>query len=503
MTATTAVVLTFAPALLGSLVALACDALDRRRWGVLAAGIGLAVSGVAGLTAAFTVGVAQVGGVISVGGPFSAVCGLIGLFASVAVFGGYDASIVRRGGGASVALVGFGAAASALVACTSDLTLLLVGIESAAVCAYALVSLGSTRRADEAAMKYFVQSAVATAFFVFGLAILVGVFVPDGRYTALASALDAAGMQLTALAGALLIISALAFKIGAAPFHSWTPDAYETAPPDSSAFLASGPKLGALAALAVFSSIVMSGTLAQRVTPVLAVLSILSVLVGSLAALRQTSYTRMLAYAGVAQVGYALIAVTVMSPLVVLFFAGTYALATTGTFLAATEFRRAKPDWDGSIAGLAGVGRRRPGVSIALGVLLVSLAGIPPLLGFWGKLQVFAAVIVASARDLVAGSGGSGWLLAVVAVVGLLGSVISVGYYGSVLRSLFLDVAPAAIDDEGPDATVLAARTLVTGELPSGTAGAAVIVVAIAVVMLGLVPLAFGASTLMAPFIAK
>ena len=503
MTATTAAVLTFAPALLGSLVALACDAFDRRRWGVLAAGVGLAVSGVAGLTAAFTVGVAQVGGVVTVGGPFSAVCGLIGLFASVAVFGGYDASIVRRGGGASVALVGFGAAASALVACTSDLTLLLVGIESAAVCAYALVSLGSTRRADEAAMKYFVQSAVATAFFVFGLAILVGVFVPDGRYTVLASALDAVGMQLTALAGALLIISALAFKIGAAPFHSWTPDAYETAPPDSSAFLASGPKLGALAALAVFSAIVTSGTLAPRVVPVLAVLSILSVLVGSLAALRQTSYTRMLAYAGVAQVGYALIAVTVMSPLVVLFFAGTYALATTGTFLAATEFRRAKPDWDGSIAGLAGVGRRRPGVSIALGVLLVSLAGIPPLLGFWGKLQVFAAVIVAAARDLVAGSGGSGWLLAVVAVVGLLGSVISVGYYGSVLRSLFLDVAPAAIDEEGPVATVLAARTVVTGELPSGTAGAAVIVVAIAVVILGLLPLAFGASMLMAPFIAK
>lgn len=501
MTAINAVVLTFAPALLGSLGALACDAFERRRWSALVMGVGLALSGAAGLAAAFSVGIEQVGGVVAVGGPFSAVPGLIMLFASVTVFGGYDASIDRQGGGASVALIGLGAAASALVACASDLTLLLVGIESAAICAYALVSLGSSRRADEAAMKYFVQSAVATGLFVFGLAILVGVFAPDSRYTTLASALGVAGQQLPALAGALLIISALAFKIGAAPFHSWAPDAYETAPPESAAFLASGPKLGALGALAVFSTIVGSGSLAPRLVPVLAVLSILSVVVGSLAALRQASYTRMLAYAGVAQVGYALIAVTVMSPLVVLFFASTYALATTGTFLAAVEFKRARPEWDGSISGLAGLGRRRPAVSISLGVLLVSLAGIPPLLGFWGKLQVFAAVIVASARNLVAGSAGNGWLLAVVAAVGLLGSVISVGYYGSVLRSLFLDEASTVPQAEQAD-PALQAREPAQG-LTAGTAGAAVVVVAVAVVVLGLLPLAFGVSTLMAPFVGR
>ena len=499
MTAVTALVLTFAPTAIGSLAALVFDALERRRLCVFAAGLGLAVSGVAGIAASLTVNVTLLGGVVRVGGPFSAVPGVIALLASAAVLGGYDEIIRRDRGGVSVVLIGLGTAASGIMACAGDLTLLLVAVESAAVCAYALVSLGSSRRADEAAMKYFVQGAVATGLFVFGLAVLVGSFVPNGRYDGLASALANPGMELPALAGALLIISALAFKIGAAPFHSWAPDAYETAPPESAAFLASGPKLGALAALALFAAVVMSGSLAPRLVPVLAALSIVSVLVGSLVALRQASYTRMLGYAGIAQVGYALIAMTVMSPLVALFFATTYALASTGTFLAAAEFKRARPDWDGSIHGMAGLGRRLPATSISLALLLVSLAGIPPLLGFWGKLQVFASVIVAAAGRFVSGSAPQGWLLVAVVVVGILGSVVSVGYYGSVLKSLFFD------SREQSEARLVGFTELAPDEKigPVGTAGIAVVALGVAVAILGLLPLFFGTAALMAPFLAK
>ena len=499
MSAVTALVLTFAPTVVGSLAALVFDALEHRRLCVLAAGSGLALSGAAGIAASLTVNVTLLGGAVRVGGPFSAVPGVIALLAAVAVLGGCDEVLRRDRAGASVALIGLGAAASGVMACASDLTLLLVAVESAAVCAYALVSLGSSRRADEAAIKYFVQGAVATALFVFGLAVLVGVFVPDGRYDGLAAALVTPGMELTALAGALLIISALAFKIGAAPFHSWAPDAYETAPFESAAFLASGPKLGALAALALFSAVVMSGSLAPRLVPVLAALSILSVLVGSLVALKQASYTRMLAYAGIAQAGYALIAMTVLSPLVALFFATTYALASTGTFLAAAEFKRARPDWDGSIQGLAGLGRRLPATSISLATLLVSLAGIPPLLGFWGKLQVFASVIVAAAGRFVSGTVPEGWLLVAVAVVGILGSVVSVAYYGSVLKSLFFD------SGEPPEASPVGFAEMASDEkrVSLGTAGLAVIALAVAVAVLGLLPLFFGTAALMAPFLAR
>ena len=233
--------------------------------------------------------------------------------------------------------------------------------------------------------------------------------------------------------------------MGAVPFHSWAPDAYETAPVESAAFLAAGPKLAAIGAMSVFVTVVASGPEATPILVVVAGIAVLSVLVGSVAALRQHDYRRMLAYAGIAQAGYALIAVALpMAPLAV-FFGATYALAATGTFLAAAAFQRLRPHWDGSVAGLAGLGRRAPVLGGAVAVLLISLAGLPPLLGFWAKLVVFATGLSYAVASLAAQPVHS-WSVSIAVIAGILGSIVSLGYYGAVLRSLFFD-APLA--DEG------------------------------------------------------
>jgi NADH-quinone oxidoreductase subunit N len=254
-----------------------------------------------------------------------------------------------------------------------------------------------------------------------------------------------------------------------------------------------------MGALALFMVVVASGTLADSIIVVMATISGLSILVGSVGALRQRSYTRMLGFAGVTQAGYALIGAVVLNPTAAVFFATTYAIATTGTFLAATAFRSTRPEWDGSIDGLEGLGRGAARTTaISLTVLLVSLAGIPPLLGFWGKFQVFAGAITVSGRMfLVAGNQLLGWTYALLAVAGILGSVVSLAYYGSVLQALFLadTTVPQPTDEEPVD--------IVAGEGEESSATSAVAVTAILVVVLGLVPLFLGMSSLMLPFTVR
>ncbi len=489
------ITLQLGPALLGGLVALGLDAFDRRSAAVAAAVSGLLLSGAVGLWAGSSVSGALAFGVLLVGDAFSTVPGLIMVLAAVALWGGGNEFSGRPGGGSSAALVAFAAVASAAVAESFDLLMLLVALETAAAAGYALVADAKTSRSDESALKYFVQGAIATGLLVMGLAVLVGGFIPSGAYGELAVALAKPSMPTAALAGVLLILTALAFKSSLVPFHAWAPDAYESARPEVAAFLASGPKLGAMAATALFMVVVASGPLQDRVIVVLSVIAGLSILVGSVGALRQRSYTRMLGYAGVAQAGYALIGVVVLDPATAVFFAATYALATTGTFLAATAFRQALPAWDGSIHGLAGLGQRTRMLAASVTVLLISLAGVPPLLGFWGKFEVFTSAITASGRMfLVTGNQLLGWVYALLAAAGILGSVVSLAYYGSVLQALYLR-------DPEPDSA--AARDAEWDDVrPAGprSAARAVAAVALAVVLLGLVPLFLGVSAIVLPF---
>lgn len=495
MSAATLLLLQLGPAIAGAVLALAFDAFNRRAFAVLCATLGLALSGGFALGLGTNSPGATAFDVLRVGGAFSTVPGLITILAAVTLWGGWRTFAERPGGGSAAALIALAAVASAAVAESLDLLMLLIALETAAAAGYALVADARTRRADESSIKYFIQGAIATGMLVMGLAVLVGGFVPSAAYGELASVFGEPSSPLALLAGVVLILTALAFKSSLVPFHSWAPDAYEAARPEVSSFLAAGPKLGALGAMALFALLLRSSPLAERVVVVLAVIAGLSILIGSLGALRQSSYTRMLGYAGIAQAGYAVIGVVVFEPAVAMFFAATYAIATTGTFLAASAFRDASPEWDGSIQGLAGMGRRAPSLALSLTFLLISLAGIPPLLGFWGKFQVFAGAVTLSARMfLVTGTPLLGWTYALLAVAGIVGSVVSLGYYGSVLQALYL-AEEADAPTESADSS----------EAPEPVRGgsmtvSALVVLALAVLVLGLVPVFLGASSLIVPF---
>lgn len=481
-----------APALAGALLALGLDAFDRPRDAVALAALGLLASGGVGMWAGLTANSQTAWAVLRVGSAYSTVTGVILLLAGLVLVGGWSEFTSRPGGGSTAALIALAAVGSAGMVLSCNLVMLLISVEIVAAAGYALVAEARTPQADEAAMKYFIQGALATGLFVMGMAVLVGGYVPSGTYALLIDALSKPIAASAAMGGALLIISALAFKASIAPFHSWAPDSYQSARPEVAAFLSAGPKLGAIGALGILVVYFSSGALHDQIVIPLAVLAGLSVLVGSLGALRQTSYTRMLGYAGVAQAGYALIGVVILNPTSALFFAATYAIATAGTFLAATAFHQARPEWDGSVQGLSGMGRHARIVSASVAILLVSLAGIPPFLGFWGKFQVFAGAITVSGRYfLVDARPAMGWVFAVLAIVGLVGSVISLVYYGGVLRALYsYDDAPP-IDVAAQTARSSASATIVVAGL------------AVVVVLLGLIPLFAGIASIVLPFTVK
>ncbi|MDR3687047.1 MAG: proton-conducting transporter membrane subunit [Coriobacteriia bacterium] len=494
MSANALAIVTLGPLAVGAVLGVLLDAFSTRRAAVVAVLIGFGVS--AGMSVS---SLAQhslpttAWGVLHVGGPFAAVSATVALVGGLAVAGGSSAMVRRDWGGTLAGLMAFAALASIVVAGSRDITLLLIGLETAAACAYALVAAGRGSRAREAAMKYFIQGAIATGLFVFSMAILVGVFIPTGDLEGLVASLATGPAISVATAGLVLMIGALAFKAGAAPFHAWAPDAYESSSPESAAFLAAGPKLGAVTILAVLASFSASGRLELPISAVFALLAVVSVLVGSIAALRQRSYTRMLGYAGVAQIGYALIAISTthafMGPI---FFTACYALAATGTFLSAAAFRRVDPNWDGSVDGLAGMSRKAPWLSGATAILLISLAGIPPLLGFWAKFAVFVGAIGAAFNAFSAPNQSAlGTIYATCAAVGIIGSVVSLGYYGAVLRALYQADRPAtAVGSE--DSTHAPDGSANDDVDEGGSAASIVVVIVVLIVVLGLLPLLTG-----------
>ncbi len=453
-----------------------------------------------GLLAAAIISAASVGdnwevfGFAAVGSAYSALQTVILGSAGFALLGGSSELEHHPRGGQLAALAVLIAGAAAGVAVAFDLVAMLVLLEIAAVCAYAFVALGDHSGAPEAAVKYFVQGSIATTFFVLGIGALVGVY---GGSVSLASILGAGEFlyDTPALVGMGLIVSALAFKAGAFPFHSWVPDAYESAPSTGAAILASSAKTGAIAGLLTVT-LVLSGSLGGSSMPVAAIAAG-SIVYGNLAALRQSSYARMLAYSGIAQAGYALVPVAVGQPQQAAFFLATYSIAIVGAFLAAVAVKRVRPEWDGSIKGMAGLGAHAPWLAVGIATLVLSLTGVPPLLGFWGKLQAFGVAVYAS--RIV---GLHGEVMVGLAVLGLVGSVVSFGYYGAVLRAMYFeseDEDPATV--ERLEATVPGGvdedRLLVDRGVSSGLAGRVVGVCAIALVLGGAVMLAMGQGVLL------
>jgi NADH-quinone oxidoreductase subunit N len=450
---------------LAAVVVMVLEIVGRRTAAVYAGAVGLLAAGVLALV---RVAPATGGDAIIVGGKTSVVAGVLAIVASLLIVAGGRRSTSEPTGAQGVALVCFGTAASLAALASGDLIWLIIALETAALVGYAIVARPATPRADGAALRYFVQGAAMTGILLFGAVGLIAMAGGSG-YPALAL-LGSGGGSVVATA-ALLVLAALAFKAGAFPLHTWAPDAYEAATPWEAGYLATVPKSAALMAAVVLFGQALPGAEAAWM-PALWLLAVGSIVYGTLVALRQRTYTRMLAYSGIAQTGYVLTALTAGADglLGAIAMAVSYSIASAAAFAVAEAVRTRRPDWDGSIEGMAGIGASSPLLGISLTVVMLSLTGIPLTFGFWGKFLAFGAAI----------GSGSGWL----AAVALVASVVSFGFYGSVLKSVYFTAGPAA-ETAAPRRRVDAATV-------------AVAVAAACLLAAGIIPLVLGLGTLTA-----
>ncbi len=450
-----------------ALVVLVLDALHLRKAAVGIAIVGLFAAAGVCLWSGLNVDSAVVEDVAVFGGAVSGLAAFTYLLGALALLGSAEWLVASESGGVAGGLVAFGGAASALLMGSSDLAVTVIALEVLALTGYALVATGGTARAYEASMKYFVQGAVVAGVMLYGLAIGFGAVGSSLAYRDLAAPFQATVVSQPATIFILFMLAAFAFKLGAAPFHSWAPDAYETAPSGIAAAVASGPKVAVLTGAGILFAGVAgavdrsTGEWAPVWLWAAVVVAMLSIVVGNFGGLRQLRYQRMLAYSGIAQVGYAVAGFVALGSRFaeMILFGLTYTFAVVAGFLVVDAVRESQPDWNGNTPALAGLGVRRPFLAAAISVVMLSLTGIPLTVGFWGKFF------------LLNGIASSGWEWLAVAVI--VGSVVSFGYYGGVIRSMYLEepAAPVAMTTRRPGAAtwtvlLIALAILAGGVLP-------------------------------------
>src|SRR5690606_9478669 len=274
----------------------------------------------------------------------------------------------------------------------------------------------SSPRSTEASLKYFLLGAFASSFFVYGAALVYGA-AGSTQYEVIGEMLASGQASVGLLyAGIALLMVGFAFKVSLVPFHMWTPDVYQGAPTPVTAFMSVGTKAAAFAA---FIRILLVAVPTEQPTWAwaLAILAVLTMTLGNLAALRQTSLNRMLAYSSIAHAGYILVGLapgTSQGATAALFYLFTYAFMNIGAFAIVIALERSREN-DALQNRAAGIAERWPLTAAAMAIFMFSLSGIPPLAGFFGKLFVFQAAV----------EGGWTWL----AVVGMLNSAIGLYYY--------------------------------------------------------------------------
>jgi NADH-quinone oxidoreductase subunit N len=303
----------------------------------------------------------------------------------------------------------------------TDFLVILIAIELISVSSFVLTGfLREDRRASEAAIKYFMVGAFSAGLMVFGMSLLYG--ITGGTSLAALTGEGAGTLPALPLVGALFfILAGFGFKLALVPFHMWAPDVYEGAPTPITAFLSVAPKAAAFGMMLRF----FQNHTALHVTVLLAVLSAVTMTVGNLAALRQTNVKRLLAYSSVAQMGYVLMGVVAGGSAgthAVLVYLAAYIFVNLGAFASVIAVGEdAKTE---SIEGFSGLASRSLPLALTTTVFLLSLTGIPPLVGFIGKFSLFSATLQTP---------GLVWL----AVVGAVNSVISLAYYFSIVRLMF------------------------------------------------------------------
>lgn len=345
------------------------------------------------------------------------------------------------------ALLVWSAVSMIILIASEDLLTLFLSLETMTICLYMMTAMEkSKRRSAEAGLKYFVYGSVSSALFLFGLSLIygqTGSMNIDMIGQILAST-DKPGLSGNVAGGVavLLILVGFGFKVSAVPFHQWAPDVYEGAPAPVAAWLASGSKLASLVAMVK----IMGGALGQWSTTssptspgwvgLLALISAATMTYGNFTALAQTNLKRLLAYSSIAHAGYMLVGVIAVgvserreeAAAALFFYLVIYGLTTIAGFALATWIDRDRGSED--VDDLNGLGRRHPYVGVAVCVLMLSMIGIPPTAGFFGKLYMFMEALNVGGSDRVT-------MIGLVAL-GLFNSVVSAFYYIRILKAIFL-----------------------------------------------------------------
>jgi NADH-quinone oxidoreductase subunit N len=343
--------------------------------------------------------------------------------------------------GEYVAVVLLGTVGMLLIAGSDNVLLMFLALELASLCLYTLVAFDKRNPlANEAALKYFLFGGMAGAFLLFGLSWLYGA---TGRidFTGMARVLATQEATPVTWVGLAMVLVGLGFKVALAPFHFWAPDAYQASPAPVAGLIGGASKVAAFFILGKITLVAL-GPVAGDARwsewkpgwlPAVAVLAVVSMVWGNLAALRQTNLRRLLAYSAVAHAGYTLVAVVAGGQVglaAVMFYAATYGLTVVGAFGVVGWVERRSGGAE--FRHFTGLGRTAPGMALALSVFVLSLAGIPPLAGFFGKLYLFLSVMDGRSGDL-----GLIWMVGVAAAT----TCISFYYYLKVLKVVYLDPA--------------------------------------------------------------
>jgi NADH-quinone oxidoreductase subunit N len=367
------------------------------------------------------------------------------------------------------ALILFAVAGMIMVVHAAHLVSLLIGIETMSLAAYALVACrpGSGPGA-EGALKYFLMGALATAFFIYGLALVYGTTGGEMSLAGIAGRAAAAGNNPLFIVGVLFLLVALLFKVAAVPFHMWLPDAYQGAPTPIAGFMAAAIKAAAFGGMIrLLGSALGNPAVAlghSGWATLLGLVAFLTMTLGNLAAIRQENVKRLLAYSSIAHAGYLLVGVVAMGHGVaaaqpaLLFYLAAYATTTLGAFAVAAWVGRQGDECE-RIDDWSGIARTRPVLALAMTLFLLSLAGVPPTGGFFAKFYLFRAAV--ERPELV-------WLV----VAAVLNSVVSVYYYLRIVVAMyFRERAEPARGYASPATAVvlvlLAAVVLLLGVLPS------------------------------------
>jgi NADH-quinone oxidoreductase subunit N len=359
-------------------------------------------------------------------------------------------------------LVAFATGGMVLITAANDLILVFLALEILSLSLYVLTGLGA-RRSGEAAMKYFLLGAFSSAFFLYGVALAYGA-VASTKLNVIVGALGGqTGSQALALAAMGLLVIGFGFKISAAPFHMWTPDVYQGAPTPVTAYMSAATKVAAFFALMRVLDVGLQ-PLTWDWTPIVYGVAVVSMLVGAGLAVVQTDVKRMLAYSSVAHAGFILAGLTSANATGIraaMFYLMAYSLMTVGAF-GVTMLVAARSEEPSTYDNYDGLGARTPALAGLMTVFLLSLAGIPPTVGFIAKLTVFGSAISAG-----------NWPLA---ILGMLTSVVAAyAYLRVVVRMYFREPRVEVDDDRGvvPQLAglVLAVTIVVLGVFPRLVSG--------------------------------